>query len=65
MLLLLLHKPQKAVGTFRASTWYEQSCICYIISCFDTDNFCIETSKQSNKIVANMFECIFVPNFDA
>ena len=26
MLLLLLHKPSKAVGTFRASPWYEQSC---------------------------------------
>ena len=26
MLLLLLHKPSKAVGTFRALLWYEQSC---------------------------------------
>ena len=25
-MLLLLHKPFKAVGTFRASPWYEQSC---------------------------------------
>ena len=25
-MLLLLHKPWKAVGNFRASPWYEQSC---------------------------------------
>ena len=25
-MLLLLHKPYKAVGTFRASPWYDQSC---------------------------------------
>ena len=26
LMLVLLHKPQKAVRTFRASPWYEQSC---------------------------------------
>ena len=28
-LLLLLMKPQTAVGTTRASPWYEQSCYCF------------------------------------
>ena len=28
-MLLLLHKPQKAVGTFRASPWCEQSRLSY------------------------------------
>ena len=25
-MILLLHKPLKAVGTFKASLWYEQFC---------------------------------------
>ena len=49
MLLLLLHKPSKAVGSFRASPWYEQSCC-----------FC---SFFSNKKITSLFKNVWGDGF--
>ena len=54
LLLLMLHRPQKAVETFKALPWYEQSCIVLDLIERGNGNWCI---LKLHADVANMKIC--------
>ena len=64
-MVLLLHKPEKAVGTFRASPWYEQSCFILesmmlncLIKSFDS-RFPIDAKPEKSRMECHA-ECVVI-----